>query len=519
MNETFNRIKEKALAYYNGLNQNRKIMLYVAVGVLVLFLTVVILFFTRTEYVEIARGLTPVEAQVITSKLEDLGIPWKDTGSTSVILVPKANASRARMEIAADVQASNLTWNDLIKNESITMTAQTREQMIIQINAANVKASIETLAAVERATVILQIPKESNYFIKDSVESKASVVLSLNRGYSLNEEQVSGIVNLIVSSVNNLSPENVTILDTTGVQLNNPNRLDSFSANSHYDLQYKVQKQLQTDLTSFLEKLYGVGNVEVQPRIVMDFNRQSETQRLFSPPIEGEITGMVRSATSIRENVVNSAGAVGVPGTDSNTGEATSVVEGSDGDSAYEKASETLNYELNEIYREIVKAQGEILDLSIGVLINSKAIIDGNMTSEHYNELVDLISKSAGTSKERIQVMVQEFPDPMALYDVYTGETQEGLLFGIPVWALVLVVLLTLAAVVAVMLMMKRKREKEAEALALEEARLKELETKQGLEEIDALQEDKGSPKYHIEKFVDTNPEAAVALLRAWLNE
>ena len=44
-------------------------------------------------------------------------------------------------------------------------------------------------------------------------------------------------------------------------------------------------------------------------------------------------------------------------------------------------------------------------------------------------------------------------------------------------------------------------------------------EEERTLDEIEAFQEDKGSPKYHIEKFVDTNPEAASALLRAWLND
>ncbi|MDN5351442.1 MAG: hypothetical protein PWQ12_360, partial [Clostridiales bacterium] len=92
-----------------------------------------------------------------------------------------------------------------------------------------------------------------------------------------------------------------------------------------------------------------------------------------------------------------------------------------------------------------------------------------------------------------------------------------GLIFGIPIWALALVLLVTLAVVFAVLLILRRnRRKKEAEALELQR---QSEESQRDLDEIDAVQEDKGSPKYHIEKFVDKNPEAAAALLRAWLNE
>jgi flagellar M-ring protein FliF len=518
MKDLFNQFKDRVLAFYNGLDRNRKIVLYVSIAVLVFASTFGILYLTRTEYVVIAQGLAPAEAQSVTIRLDDMGIVWRDSANTSVISVAAKDASRARMEIAAEMQASNFSWNDVFSSESITMTSQTREQMIIQATAGAVERSIETLTAVENATVILQIPKESNYFIKDEIKSKASAVLSIKRGTTLSEEQVSGIVNLIVSSVKDLSPENVTVLDTSGIQLNNPNQGNGFNVNSQYDLQYRVQNQMQYDLTSFLEKLYGAGNVEVKPNVILDFNQESETQRMFSPPIEGEISGMVRSATSITENVINSTGAVGVPGTDANAGDATAYTEGDQGASTYEKASETLNYELNELYREIITSQGDIQSLSIGVLLNSSALIDGEMTVEHRNELVDLIAMSAGTARENIRVMVQEFPDPMEFYDIYTGAPTEGLLFGIPIWAVVIIVLVTLVAVVAVMLILKRRKAK-AEIEALELERQKEIKEKIDLEEIEGIHEDKGSPKYHIEKFVDNNPEAAATLLRAWLND
>lgn len=517
MGDLLNRIRERITTFYSGLNRNRRIMLISGIVLAILAVTFLILTLTRTEYVEIARGVTPVDAQAITAKLDELGISWKDENDASVILVPKSDVSKARMELAVQAQASNFSWSDVFSNESITMTSQTRDQMYIQATAAAVERSIETITAVDDATVILQIPKDSNYFMADKVMSKASAVLMLKKGYTLDEAQVNGIVNLMVSSVKDLTPENVTVIDSTGVQLNNPENNESFSANSQFDLQVKTQYQIQSDLTVFLEKLYGIGNVEVQPHITLDFNQQTETQRVFSPPIEGEVNGMLRSATKITENVVNGTGAVGAPGTDTNGGTVTSTVESTGNNSSYQKASDTLNYELNEIYREIVKAQGTVTDMSIGVIVNSKSLVDGTMTDDHYNELVDLIAMSAGTGRDNIRIVVQEFPDPMANYDVYTGTDTSGLVFGIPLWALILIALITLSAIIATIIIIRRNKAKKA-ALE-EEERQKAQQVKAQLEEIGGEAEDKGSPKYHIEKFVDANPEAATALLRAWLNE
>ena len=516
MGNFIKQLRDRFMTLFNSLSRNKKIGLIAGTIVAVLALTFGILFFTRTEYVVIAQGLTPAEAQSITTKLDDMGIVWRDSNDTSVISVAKDDVSRARMELAVSVAPGTFNWSDVFSSESITMTAQTREQMYIQAAAAAVERSIETIIAVENATVILQIPKDSNYFIKDDIKSKASVVINVKPGATMSQEQVNGIVNLIVSSVKDLSAENVTILDATGIQLNNQDDSGEFSATSQYDLQQRVQNQMQNDLTMFLEKLYGIGNVEVKPNLILDFNQQTETQKLFSPPVEGETSGMVRSATTISENVINDAGAIGTPGTDANTGEATNVVAGDTTGSSYEKASETLNYELNEIYREIVKSQGDIKALSIGVLLNSTALVDGVMTEEHKQELVNLIAMSAGTDDANIQVLVQEFPDPMEYYNVYTGQDDSGALFGVPIIVIVIVVLVTIVAVIVVILILRRNRKKREEA---EANAAKEAEVEKALDEIESLHEDKGSPKYHIEKFVDTNPEAAAALLRAWLND
>lgn len=522
MNDVLNRIKDKITEFYKGLSKNKRMMLIGGIVLGITLLTVGLLMVTRPEYVPIAQGLTAVEAQTVTSKLDEMGIAWEDSVNSSVISVKKEDASRARMQIASDMAGANFTWTDVFNSESITMTSETREQMNIQATKSDIESSIMTLDAVENAKVILMIPKDSSYFIKDEIKSKASVVLTLKNNQKLSEEQVRSVVNLVASSVKDLTPENIAILDTSGIQLNNTTENSpNFSANSQYELQFKVQGQLQKELTSFLEKIYGVGNVEVQPKITLDFDQETETQQIFSPPIEGELNGLARSMTTIKENVVNGQPGLGAPGTDSNSGEATNFVEGDSSGSAYEKASETLNYELNEIKRELVKSQGDVQSMTIGILVNSKVLKDETMTEADRAQLVEVVAQSAGTQKENITVMVSSFADPMEMYNVYDTTAATNTLFGIPIFAIVIVVLVTLGVIVALVILGKRKKEKErlAEEQRLMEAEAKIARDKAELDAIETAEEDKGSPKYHIEVFVDKNPEAAATLLRAWLNE
>ena len=74
--------------------------------------------------------------------------------------------------------------------------------------------TIATLGAVRSARVHLVLPKES-LFASEKQPAKASVVLKLKRA-TLPAEQIDSIRNLVASAVENLSPEQVTLVDADG---------------------------------------------------------------------------------------------------------------------------------------------------------------------------------------------------------------------------------------------------------------------------------------------------------------
>lgn len=511
----FNKIRDKVVEFFKSLSKTMKIVLIAGSIVLVILLALLIFALTRTKYVPIANGLSVEEASAVTSTLDSLGIPWKDEAGLSVILVPEKDVSRARMQLATTLTTGEITWDEVFKADNFTMTTGTREHMYVQAKATELQNAISTINSVQSAKVILYVPKESHYFVTTGSEARASIILNIKPGVSLDEQSINGIVNLTASAVKGLDPKDVTIVDQNGRQLNNPEG-DSpeFNANNQYKLKAEVEKSIEQGVQKFLGNIYGDSNVAVMAYVDLDFDKESETRTVYSPPVDGETTGLIRSATRISENISHEAG-IGVPGTDTNPG--TAVTEGSD-TGVYKKASETLNYELNESVKVLEKANGQIRKLSISVIVNTEVLPDEIMTNEHKTELISLIAAATGTPAEFVTVADKPFVDKAAEYDMFDGDYVALRTRNVIIMAVIIAVIL-IAIILTIILLLKKKKAKREEE---EKQRLAELasleETEEILDEI-GEKEDKGSPKYQIERFIDKNPEAAVALLRTWMNE
>ena len=74
--------------------------------------------------------------------------------------------------------------------------------------------TIQTLGEIEAVRVHLVMPQES-LFTEQEREAKASVVIKL-KGGQLGDEAQEAITHLVASAVDNLKPENVTLINADG---------------------------------------------------------------------------------------------------------------------------------------------------------------------------------------------------------------------------------------------------------------------------------------------------------------
>ena len=515
MGEFIQKLRSQITESWGSLSRQRKILLGV-VSVLVVFVVSLSIFMiTRPTYVALAQGVTLDEAAAITAKLDELSIPWKEENDTSVILVAKENLSNAKMSLTVEgvLSKQDFTWTQAFATNSFTMTTEDKNKMFLLAQASALADSIKTLDNIEDAVVNLYIPNDSSFLVNDMMESKASVILKMKENKELSDGEVNGIVMILANSVKGLEKEFITIVDSTGNELTKEAG-DSWEVdvNSQMEMQISVEERLNTKLSDFLVTMYGRSNVKVMSSVELNFDSEETISKMFSPPIEGEVNGMVRSMTEITEKVA-SDGAEGAPGTDSN-GQATNYAEINAGNSDYTKASRTVNYEMNEIVNQLSKAKGTVNNITVAVILNQEILEDKILTEEHKTTLKQLISASAGLDTRVVEITALTFPDDSATYDVFSNTASAGIM-GIPIWVFGLVAVLIIGGLAGFFIF--RRRRAQAEAERLEQERLAQ-EAKE-LEEIQAGYEDKSSPKYQIEKFIDTNPESVALLLKSWLHD
>nr|WP_255547855.1 flagellar basal-body MS-ring/collar protein FliF [Crassaminicella indica] len=483
-------------------------------GLLVIISMTLLFYFTsQPEYVTLFNDLTPKDVGEITAKLDEMSIPWKDD-ELGTILVPKEYKNKAQAKLAvAGLPKEGFSYETMIDSNSLTMTNEERKKryIIAQMNA--LAATIEEIDGIKNAMVNLSVADDTNFLI-DKQKSKASVFVELEKGKELSKEQVNGIVMLVANAVKDLDPENISIVDNKGKVLNNQKDKDNFDASTQLGLQKQVQNQMQESIKEFLSTSYGSGNVAVMVNVKLDFDSEVTNVKEFSPPIKDETNGLIRSMNEQNEHLTNGSNG-GVPGTDSNSEDITQYVEENGNESKYDKINKTINYELNEINKKIVKAQGQIKDITVAVLINKKVLPNGELTEEEEKQIKSIVSASAGLDTKVVEVMAKDFDTTLADQFASMEENSQSGAFGnIPLWAIgILGALLIGGAVYTVYRLRKRKDEMDT---VLEDT-VPTIEDE--LEEIELEANEKSSYKKQIDKFVDKNPEAVAQLLKTWLNE
>lgn len=279
-------------------------------------------------------------------------------------------------------------------------------------------------------------------------------------------------------------------------------------------MQHEIRSRLENNITKLLSRIYGSDNVDVMVNVSLDFNKEVTNITEFSPPLDGETAGLIRSMAELKEQVINGTEG-GPPGTDSNSEAITKYNEINADGSKYIKENKQVNYELNEIRKDIVKAPGQIKNITVAVILNKKSLVNGELTDEHKQELINLISAAAGLETKVVEVMAQDFNNSSQdqIVTVSSGKKSE-FLNNLPVLSIGIISSLIIIGAIFLVYRIKRRKNKVDEIL--QQTISDEVDD---VEEIDLDVNDKSTYKYQIEKFVDKKPEAVAQLLRSWLNE
>jgi flagellar M-ring protein FliF len=395
----------------------RNILLGVGAAIVVAVMVAVWMWSQQPEYRVLFANYTDRDGGAITASLDQMGVKYKFSDGGSAILVPANQVHDVRLKLAAQglPKGGNVGF-ELMENQKLGVS-QFLEQVNYQRSLEGELArSIQSLAAVSAARVHLALPKPS-VFVRDQQKPTASVLLNLQTGRTIDAAQVSAIVHLVASSVPDLPPSNVTVVDQAGNLLSDTSKplgknLDPNQLKYVMQLQAGIVKQVE----SLIIPLVGQGNVRAEATADVDFAQVDTAAEMYKP-------NSPPAASAIRSQQSSEAGtpgstASGVPGALSNQppGTATAPITagaqapgGTPPAAGPSRKDSTTNYEVDKTVRYEQKPMGGIKRLSVGVVVNYRRIVDpktGKVTIKALSpaevaQINDLVKEAMGFSKER----------------------------------------------------------------------------------------------------------------------
>ena len=364
----------KAFAQFDVVSQLpmlRQLGLLVGLAASIALGVFIVIWAQAPVYAPLYGDLSEMDASQVINQLEQSNTPYKYDAGSGVISVAANDIHEVRIRMASSglPSSSDRGLAMLHDDQSIGTSAFIEGARYNQAVAEELQRSIASLNIVKAARVHLAIPQKSA-FIRNRSEANASVVVSLASGRSLSESQIAGIVYLVASSVSDLDPENVTLIDQRGRLLSGQGGSEEMQmSNEQLRYAHQIENSLTERVVRMLAPLYGEDNVRVQVTAAIDHTAEERTVEQY-----GQQEPVLRSE-QISEDTSNEAQAAGVPGalvpTPPNAGQEGGI-EGAQQAGNTSRRS-TRNYEVDRTISHIKAAGGQIQRLSVAVVLNYKA--------------------------------------------------------------------------------------------------------------------------------------------------
>jgi flagellar M-ring protein FliF len=522
--EILDKFKSGIDEMWGGLEKGHKVRIMIAGALSIILVASVVYFTSRTVYEPLYYDLSQASAGEVNATLKELGVKTKVEGTT--VYVPEGKASELRVQLAADGVINDEGVIPEPKTSSMFETTADKTHRYLSEKENDIERGLKALKGVEWASVTLYIPDEISILEETRTDSTAGIIVKMKNGAeALDTKQVSGIVKYVARSVKGLQPENIEIIDESGRGLTEKEDDPNSSVGSNLDMTENVKVKVESSVKKFLQKVFGANNVEVTAAVKLNFNSEAIDSKEFIAPDAEKNAGIVRNMQDIKKEWVD-AGNGGVPGTDTNS-DITQYVETDTSKAQYTEANSVINYEINEINKQIVKEQGNIDALTIAVIINKDSLKDDvlanvDVLQQDVKELVKHATQGFNVQAlaldDNISIKVMNFDtsqkDAIAkqIADEAARKNKETLVMI----GTALIAILILGGSLFVVL---RRRKDEDMDLAMNNGTLMTSSRNNEAPLQDLEFDDKNELKKKLEKFVGQKPEQVAQLLKTWLSE
>jgi flagellar M-ring protein FliF len=420
---------QNALLGFAESQGGRNLLMMLGAAIVIAVMAGVWMWSQQPDYRVLFANYSDKDGGAIVTQLQQMNVPYRFAEGGGAILVPANQVHDARLRIAAQglPKGGNVGF-ELMENQKLGVS-----QFLEQVNfqralEGELARSIQSIGAVEGARVHLALPK-SSVFVRDQQKPTASVVLNLHPGRSLSEQQVSAIVHLVASSVPELPPGNISVIDQNGNLLSNPDKSAKANGLDPTQLKYvqEVQQNIARRIESIITPIVGPNNVRAEATADIDFSNSEQAVESYKPNGPPNQSSIRSQQTSESQGAKAENG--GVPGALTNQPGATStapIVAPGTPTTPAEKAAaaaaaaaaataagpsqkdSTINYEVDKTVHYVQQPMGGVKRISVAVVVNYKQVTDKAgkvvptpLSDAERLQITDLVKEAMGFNKER----------------------------------------------------------------------------------------------------------------------
>lgn len=537
------------------------VILAVAVGLIIVF----VVNSSQAGIPLFEKAMSEEDFDRTTAKLSEERIKFTTQGKSTIYVKSKNEKNKALMRLAekGNMPKGVYTFRDIINSKNLTSSKFMNNVKLREAMGGKLENLLKSSELVDDAVVTFTMPEQTIY---TSEQKPVKVGVMLTPAYNVNlkeqRQAIKGIQELVVSSIDGATAENVTITDKYGIKLNDFTDEEDMTklrlTKENLQIRDAMVAAYRDKIFKAIRNFIPEDRVSVVVDVAMNFDQEKENSTEILPVVLKESTpglpyddGVRKYSVTISQRKTSEEFVgpnwipEGPPGFDDNVPPA---YQGAlEQMTKYIKNDEILNEVTGERKREKIKDPWEITKITASVFVDGHWEIeyDGkkpvllengqrkrryiNVTEEEKKSLKAFVEQGIGFSSERKdKVSVEEFRKDRsaqhAAEDMVWKRKQQttmALIIGL-IAIIVLIIGTIIYRLVAAEL--KRRQIMKEEELARAAQMAREMALRASEEEgatVDMSMEDKMrlEMQENAVGMAKEHPEDVAQVIRTWISE
>jgi flagellar M-ring protein FliF len=306
-----NQMARQITAFFKGLTRRQRVMLGSSVAVAAGALYAFVSLMGSGEYQTLYTNLSADEGATLVQHLAVRGISAQLSTDGTSLSVPAGKAGSARLDLAAQ----GLPRSGHLGFELFDKPNWAGSDFVEQVNyqralEGELEKTIESMSGIAAVRVHLAMAHDS-LFTEQQRDAKAAVMVKLQPGARLSDDDLSAITFLVSSAVDNMKPEDVRVMDADGHVPLLSHR------GTHPQEAQDMEVALSQKVVDTLGPLAGPGQVRANVTVEYENGTNESTQESYDTNDSVVLTSQITA-----DEASFAPGTQGVPGSTSNVPQA-----------------------------------------------------------------------------------------------------------------------------------------------------------------------------------------------------